>query len=286
MKQTDSFIAGVFQIVALSTSILTLTMTNMQLCFIGRDIYYISEDERLDVKKSWLEILQRNVLLTPFFLANCVFKVLTVSQIFTIFNIWGLMIVMLWSVMYHHLFMCLHRNYTHLGIFYNLFFAGPLNTIIIIPGYSIPSHKWEHLELNGFMNGPPIRYKALIRMSVWMHFCYFGIWLIYGPVMQLITDGSTYTSHIREFGITLQCIFGGNLSELTLAIWSIGLFSCLIVEIYLKKFPQALGLNKENDYCSAIKGVSQKEAENLDIANETFDIGDTFIELSQNILVE
>ena len=105
-------------------------------------------------------------------------------------------------------------------------------------------------------------------------------------MLKFITDGSTYTGHKREFGITLHCIFGGNLCELTLAIWSIGLFSCLIVELYLIRFPQFLGLNKENDYCSAIKGVSHKEAENLDIANDFCDIADTFIELSQNLRVD
>ena len=260
------------------TSTLTLTMTNVEIYFMSRD---------RDDKKRWLEILQRNLFLTPFFLANIVFKILTVGQIFTIFNLWGFLIVMLWIVMFNHLVMCIHRNFTYLGVGANWFLLRPLNTIIVWPG-SISTYKWEFLEFpkETRIGDSPVRYKALMRMSLWMRFCYFSIWLIYGPVLKFITDGSTYKGHIREFGITLQCIFGGNLCKLTLALWSVGLFSCLIVEFYLINFPQILGLNKENDYCSPIKDVSQKEAENLDIANETCDIGDTFIELSQNIFVD
>ena len=41
--------------IALAPSTLTLTMTNMELYFMLRD-----------AKRSWLEILQRNILLTPF----------------------------------------------------------------------------------------------------------------------------------------------------------------------------------------------------------------------------
>ena len=151
--------------IALATNTLTLTLTIMELYFMSRD-----------AKRSWLEILQRNILLTPFFLANSMFKIMTISLIFTVFNLWGLLIVILWSVMYHHLVICLHRNFTYLGIVANLFLVGPLNTIIIAPG-GIPSHKWDFLQLN-VTKGPPIRYKSLIRMSVWMHFCYFSIWLL------------------------------------------------------------------------------------------------------------
>ena len=79
---------GLYQMLALATSTLTLTMTNMELYFMSRD-----------AKRSWFEILQRNILLTPFFLANSMFKILTISLIFTGFNLWGLLIVILWSVM-------------------------------------------------------------------------------------------------------------------------------------------------------------------------------------------
>ena len=256
--------------IALATSTLTLTMTNMELYFMSRD-----------AKRNWFEILQRNILVSPFFLANSMFKILTISMIFTVFNLWSLLIVILWSVMYHHLVMCLHRNFTYLGTAANLFLIGPLNTIIVTPG-GIPSHKWEFLQLN-LTKGPPIRYKSLIRMSVWMHYCYFSIWLLYAPILQMITNGSAYTGHFREFGITLHCILDGNLCRLTLITWIGGLLSCMIVEFYLLKFPQILGLNKENDYCTPIQDVSQKEMENLDIANEACDIADTFLELSQNI---
>ena len=60
----------------------------------------------------------------------------------------------------------------------------------------------------------------------------------------------------------------------------IGLVSCLVVEIYLSKFPQLLGLNKDDDFCSTIE-ILQPGHENTDIASETIETIDTGMESSE-----
>ena len=266
---------GVFQIIAVSTSALTLTISNIEL-------YFMMQDE----KKSWWKILKRNLLVTPYFLVNSTFKILTMGLIFAIFNLWGILILFMWGFIYNRMVLYLHRMPVYISPVVNLLYLGPLNSIILTgsPGPLCPSYKWEFIKFkNGTLGkGPPVRYKAVMRISVWMNFCFFAIWLLYGPALQLITAGQRYSGHFRESGITVDCILGDDLLTITLVILSIGLFSCVIVEVYLSKFPQILGLNPDNDFCSPSNEEVSDEM-NGGIVNDTFEMADTLMELSQNI---
>ena len=51
------------------------------------------------------------------------------------------------------------------------------------------------------------------------------------------------------------------------------------METYLSKFPQLLGLNKDDDYCSTIEGLDDGY-QNIDIVNDTFEITETCLESS------
>ena len=80
--------------------------------------------------------------------------------------------------------------------------------------------------------------------------------------------------------ITLDCVQRDYLDIIIPGIWIIGLVSCLVVEIYLSKFPQLLGLNKDDDFCSTIE-ILKPHHENIDIASETIETIATGLESSE-----
>ena len=238
----------------------TLTMSNIECYFRMRDGAK---------KKSLLNILKRNLLVTPFFMTNSVFKILTLALIFAIFNLWGLLILFVWSFCYTCLIVHLHQKY--LNVLANMVGVGPVNALIIHPG-TLPTSKDKVTD--------PLRYKAIMRWSVWLNFAFNTIWLLYGLLLQLFAEGQTYAIHSKEMKITLDCVQRDYLDIIIPGIWIIGLVSCLVVEIYLSKFPQLLGLNKDDDFCSTIE-ILKPHHENIDIASETIETIDTGLESSE-----
>ena len=81
----------------MTISAMTLTLTNIELYFL-KDI----------LRRSWVEVLRRNISVTPYFLVNSVFKIMSVSLIFATFKQWGLMIQLLWAIIYTCMIRCLH----------------------------------------------------------------------------------------------------------------------------------------------------------------------------------
>ena len=240
-------------------SALTLTMTNMECYFRMRDGAK---------KRSWPNILKRNVLVMPYFMTNCIFKILTMGLIFAIFHMWGLFILFMWSFSYTRLMVYLHQNHSH--VVANLFGMGPVNALIVHPG-TLPTSK--------NMANPPLRYKAIMRLSVWINFAFNSVWLLYGLALKLYVEGQYHAVQSKGITDTFDCIQTATLKRLTLFIWCIGLISCLIMETYLSKFPQLLGLNKDDDYCSTIEGLDDGY-QNIDIVNDTFEITETCMESS------
>ena len=84
----------------MTISAMTLALTNIELYFL-KDI----------LRRSWVEVLRRNISVTPYFLVNSIFKIMSVSLIFATFKQWGLMIQLLWAIIYMCMIPCLHgRN--------------------------------------------------------------------------------------------------------------------------------------------------------------------------------
>ena len=257
----------------MAISALTLTLTNIE-------VYFQVQDKAR--RMSWLELLKRNILVTPYFLINSVFKILSMGLIFAIFNLWGLMILMLWSVVYTFLVAYLHDQ--PIFVPSNLFGLGPGNAFFLHPG-TLPSSKEGCL----LMPTPQIRYKAIMRISVWVNLVFNTIWFGYGLAFKCYMKGKPYPGPSKDVGITLDYVHGDYLFLIMSVIWSIGLISCLIVEIYLSQFPDLLGLNKWDDYCSTID-IPSKSLDNFhdikDNATEAVDALDTCMESSELFQVE
>ena len=83
------YFTAVFQVFAMVISALTVTMTSIEVYFLDRDMME---------KKSWQEIFRRNILVTPYFMTNTIFKILSMGLIFALFKTWGLLILILWTV--------------------------------------------------------------------------------------------------------------------------------------------------------------------------------------------
>ena len=81
----------------MTISAMTLALTNIELYFLN-DI----------LRRSWVEVLRRNISVTPYFLVNSVFKILSVSLIFATYLQWGLVIQLLWAIIYMCMIRCLH----------------------------------------------------------------------------------------------------------------------------------------------------------------------------------
>ena len=129
------------------------------------------------------------------------------------------------------------------------------------------------------MPTPQIRYKAIMRISVWINFAFNTGWFLYGLAIKCYVKGKPYPGPPKDVGITLDYIHGDYLFHIISVIWSIGLLSCLVLEIYLSQFPNLLGLNKEDDYCTTID-ISSNSHENKDNAAEALDALDTCMESS------
>ena len=79
---------------------MTLALTNIELYFLKDTL-----------KRSWIKVFKRNVSVIPYFLVNSVFKIMSVSFIFATFKHWGLIIHLLWAIIYMCMIPCLHgRN--------------------------------------------------------------------------------------------------------------------------------------------------------------------------------
>ena len=84
----------------MTISAMTLALTNIELYFLKDTL-----------RRSWVEVLRRNISVTPYFLVNSVFKIMSVSLIFATYQQWGLMIQLLWAIIYMCMIRCLHgRN--------------------------------------------------------------------------------------------------------------------------------------------------------------------------------
>ena len=82
----------------MTISAMTLALTNIELYFLKDTL-----------RRSWVEVLRRNISVTPYFLVNSVFKIMSVSLIFATFKQWwGLMIQLLWAIIYMCMIRCLH----------------------------------------------------------------------------------------------------------------------------------------------------------------------------------
>ena len=81
----------------MTISAMTLALTNIELYFLKDTL-----------RRSWVEVLRRNISVTPYFLVNSVFKILSVSLIFATYQQWGLMIQLLWAIIYMCMIRCLH----------------------------------------------------------------------------------------------------------------------------------------------------------------------------------
>ena len=82
----------------MTISAMTLALTNIELYFLKDTL-----------RRSWVEFFWRNLSVTPYFLVNSVFKIMSVSLIFATFKQWwGLMIQLLWAIIYMCMIRCLH----------------------------------------------------------------------------------------------------------------------------------------------------------------------------------
>ena len=175
---------------------------------------------------------------------------------------------------------------------------GPINALIIFPGsLPTPSHSWvgripiswghvcSRTAVPEFCNKEcsptPLRYKAVMRTSVWMNFSFNSIWLL---AIVLLQRNSLDNVNVSE--ITMDCNKQEYLEPITLAVWITGLASCFVVEIYLRWFPQLLALNKNDDYClpgdnfpSPLKSAN----DSFDPAIDTCEILDTGMESCQTL---
>ena len=267
-----------FQVFAMVISALTVTMTSIEVYFLDRDMME---------KKSWQEIFRRNILVTPYFMTNTIFKILSMGLIFALFKTWGLLILILWSVCYTFIIAQLHSG--PLPIAKNLIGKGPTNAFIIYPGTLLPSiqesqpmgRKNPHLHTP--LHSPLPRYKAIMKMGIWANFGYNTIWLLYGIALKANKVDEPKVGPPRNIGTNIDCFKSDDLNLITIIIWSIGLLSCVIVQIYLTKFPHLLGLNKEDDYCTnlIVSAQETQSGENKDVANEALEVFDTCLNQSE-----
>ena len=96
---TSHYVLGTFQLVALAISAMTLILTNIELYFLRRESA---------TEKNCCQVFKQNLSVTPFFLFNGVFKILTVSLIFAVSKLWGLINLILMSFAYGTMICCLH----------------------------------------------------------------------------------------------------------------------------------------------------------------------------------
>ena len=81
----------------MAISAMTLALTNIELYFL-KDL----------LRRSWVEVFRRNLSVTPYFLVNSVFKIMSMSLIFATYLQWGLVIQLLWAIIYMCMIHCLH----------------------------------------------------------------------------------------------------------------------------------------------------------------------------------
>ena len=195
----------------MAISALTLTLTNIE-------VYFQVQDKAR--RMSWLELLKRNILVTPYFLINSVFKILSMGLIFAIFNLWGLLILLFWSIVYTFLVAYVHDRPPHklLGR------LGPGSAFFLHTG-ALPSSREGCL----LMPTPQIRYKAIMRISVWINFAFNTGWFLYGLAIKCYVKGKPYPGPPKDVGITLDYMHGDYLFHIISVIWSIGLLSCLVL---------------------------------------------------------
>ena len=90
---------GKIQIFALVISSITLALTSIELYFLRRHSTF---------ERGCVEVVKQILSVTPYFLLNSIFKILTVSLIFATFKLWGLLYLILWASIYTSLMACLH----------------------------------------------------------------------------------------------------------------------------------------------------------------------------------
>ena len=90
---------GKIQIFALVISSMTLALTSIELYFLRRHSTF---------ERGCVEVVKQILSVTPYFLLNSIFKILTVSLIFATFKLWGLLYLILWASIYTSLIACLH----------------------------------------------------------------------------------------------------------------------------------------------------------------------------------
>ena len=92
---------GKIQIFASVISSMTLALTSIELYFLRRNS---------TLERGCLEVVKQSLSVTPYFLLNSIFKSISVSLIFATFKLWGLLYLILWSLIYTFLIAYLHGS--------------------------------------------------------------------------------------------------------------------------------------------------------------------------------
>ena len=100
--QMACLFSGTFQIIALVVSSMTVALTS-------KELYFLQAPSRRDSEGGWLEVVKQSLYVTPYFLLNSLFKILSVSLIFATFKLWGLLNIILWASIYTSLIALLHE---------------------------------------------------------------------------------------------------------------------------------------------------------------------------------
>ena len=152
---------------------------------------------------------------------------------------------------------------------------GPVNALIIYPGSPTTS------KSAGTWNGLMLRYKAVMRTSVWINFIFNSTWLLIMLQLQFYTCDRVIKTDPCDCKNNKEFI-----QWATLVIEIIGLSSCLVVEFYLRWLPKLLGLNTDSDYQQLFDdSLNELESadEKMDPVNDGCETLDTCLEFCQTI---
>ena len=150
---------------------------------------------------------------------------------------------------------------------------GPANALVIYPGSPTTSKSEKR-------NEQLLRYKAIMRTSVWINFIFNTTWLLIILLLQVYTCDRVLKTD------PCDCKNKEFIQWATIAIEIIGLSSCLVVEFYLRWLPKLLGLNTDSDYQLLFDdSFNELESANekMDPVNDGCETLDTCLEFCQTI---